>query len=68
MNVVYLYKGETDKVQETMKIMKIPTKGGDEFEALSKYRKYVRWKRGELKKIKRAYSKRLRKYMRLKHD
>lgn len=47
---------------------KIPTKGGDEFEALSKYRKYSRWKRGELKKIKRAYNKRLRKYLRLKDD
>ena len=36
-------------------------KGGDEYDALTKARKFYLWKSGQLKKIKRAYNKRLRK-------
>lgn len=41
---------------------RIPTKGGDEEDGLSKSRKFYMWKRGQLKKIKRAYNKRFRKH------
>jgi hypothetical protein len=37
-------------------------KGGDEYDALCKSRKFFLWKVGQLKKIKRAYNKRFRKY------
>lgn len=40
---------------------RIPTKGGDEYDAFSKSRKFLNWSRGHLKKIKRQYNKRLRK-------
>jgi len=46
-----------------MKMTKrIPMKGGDEYEALTKARKFYLWKAGQVKKIKRAYNKRLRKH------
>ena len=41
---------------------RIPMKGGDEYDGLTKARKFYLWKRGQLKKIKRAYNKRFRKY------
>ena len=41
---------------------RIPMKGGDEYDALTKARKLHLWKSGQLKKIKRAYNKRFRKY------
>ena len=41
---------------------KIPMKGGDEYDGLSKgSRKFYIWSRGQLKKIKRGYNKRFRK-------
>lgn len=40
---------------------RIPMKGGDECDGLSKARKFYSWKKGQLKKIKRAYNKRFRK-------
>ena len=40
---------------------RIPLKGGDEYDALTKARRYTHWGRGQLKKIKKAYNKRLRK-------
>jgi len=40
---------------------RIPMKGGDEYDGLTKARKFYMWKRGQLKKIKRAYNKRFRK-------
>jgi hypothetical protein len=40
---------------------KIPLKGGDEYDALTKARKYYSWSKGQLKKIKRSYNKRFRK-------
>ena len=40
---------------------RIPMKGGDEYDALTKARKFHLWKAGQLKKIKRAYNKRFRK-------
>ena len=41
---------------------RIPMKSGDEYDGLTKARKFYLWKRGQLKKIKRAYNKRFRKY------
>lgn len=39
----------------------IPCKGGDEYDALSrKAKRFLRWKAGERKKIKRKYNKRVR--------
>jgi len=47
--------------------VRIPTSGGDEYDALNKRsRKFYSWSKGQLKKIKRGYNKRLRK--RLKRD
>lgn len=43
---------------------RIPMKGGDEYDAFSKYRKFFHWKAGQLKKIKRAYNKRFRRHIR----
>ena len=42
---------------------RIPFKGGDEFDGLTKARKFLIWKSGQLKRIKRAYNKRFRKYL-----
>jgi capsid portal protein len=39
-----------------------PMKGGDEYDGLTKARKFYLWKSGQMKKIKRAYNKRFRKY------
>ena len=48
---------------------RIPMKGGDEYDALTKARKFYLWKSGQLKRIKRAYNKRLRKHNRdMKND
>ena len=41
---------------------RIPMKGGDEYDGLTKARRFYLWKAGQLKKIKRAYNKRLRKH------
>jgi capsid portal protein len=41
---------------------RIPMKGGGEYDGLTKARKFFIWKSGQLKKIKRAYNKRFRKY------
>lgn len=40
---------------------RIPMKGGDEYDALTKARKFFLWKAGQVKKIKRGYNKRFRK-------
>ena len=42
---------------------RIPMKSGDEYDGLTKARKFYLWKTGKLKKIKRAYNKRFRKYV-----
>ena len=48
---------------------RIPMKGGDEYDGLTKGRRFLHWKTGQLKKIKRAYNKRFRKYSkRMKKD
>ena len=41
--------------------MRIKLKSGDEYDALTKAKKFHYWKPGERKKIKRGYNKRLRK-------
>ena len=45
-----------------MKNKRIPMKGGDEYSALTKARKFYIWRSGQIKKIKRAYNKRFRKH------
>ena len=47
---------------------RIPMKGGDEYDAFSKARKLLIWKSGQLRKIKRAYNKRLRKHSKEKDN
>ena len=47
---------------------RIPMKGGDEYDALTKARRFYLWKAGQLKKIKRTYNKRFRKYSKEKID
>jgi hypothetical protein len=42
---------------------RIRMKGGDEYDGLTKARKFLLWKSGQLKKIKRAYNKRFRKHI-----
>ena len=38
---------------------------GFEFEIFSKYRRMLIWQRGEIRKVKRAFNKRLRKFLKL---
>jgi hypothetical protein len=45
-----------------MMTKRIPMKGGDEYDGLTKARRFLIWKSGQLKKIKRAYNKRFRKH------
>ena len=47
---------------------RIPMKGGDEYDGLTKARRFLHWKAGQLKKIKRAYNKRFRKQNKEKTD
>ena len=47
---------------------RIPLRSGDEMDAFSTYRKYHRWGRGALKKIKRGYNKRMRKHNKQNKD
>ena len=49
----------SDQLEKLMS--KIPMKGGNEYDALTKARKYYNWSKGQLKKIKRGYNKRFRK-------
>lgn len=39
---------------------RIPLRGGSEYDVFSKSRKFLIFKRGQIKKIKRAYNKRFR--------
>ena len=49
-------------LEKELTLMKrIKTSGGDEYDAFSPYRKYYRYGRGVLKRIKRGYNKRFRK-------
>tara|TARA_R110001606_G_scaffold7995_1_gene34932 strand:+ start:354 stop:515 length:162 start_codon:yes stop_codon:yes gene_type:complete len=45
-----------------MMAKRIPMKGGSEYDALTKARKFYLWKAGQVKRIKRAYNKRFRKH------
>ena len=40
---------------------RIPSQGGDEYDAFTRWRKLFHWQQGELKRIKRRYNKRARK-------
>ena len=55
--------------QSSIKMTKrIPLKSGDEYDALTKGRKFLHWKSGQIKKIKRAYNKRFRKHLKHRTD
>lgn len=41
---------------------RIPLRGGNEYDVFSKSRKFLIFKRGQIKKIKRAYNKRFRRH------
>ena len=45
-----------------MEMNRIPLKSGDEYDAFTRWRNIHFWKRGELKKIKRKFTKRVRRY------
>jgi len=47
---------------------RIRMKGGDEYNGLTKARRFHIWKSGQLKKIKRAYNKRFRKHIKETKD
>ena len=38
----------------------VPLKGGEEYDALTRARKFYHWRPGVLRKIKRGYNKRVR--------
>ena len=42
-------------------------RNGDEFDYFSNWRRFLRFKRGESKRIKRGYNKRLRKHLKRKN-
>jgi hypothetical protein len=42
----------------------IPMKGGDEYDALTRWKRFLRWRPGERKAIKRGYNKRARRVAR----
>jgi len=44
----------------------IPTKGGDEHDAFSRFKRVLHWRPGERKAIKRGFNKRARKLARLR--
>ena len=48
----------------TVTAQRIPCKGGDEFDAFSRWREVLNWKPGELKAIKRSYNRRVRRSVR----
>lgn len=41
-----------------------PIKGGEEHDAFSRFRRYLRWKPGQIGKVKRGYQKRVRRIVR----
>jgi hypothetical protein len=60
--VASVWRKSNDKQLAAKMTKRIPMKGGDEYDALTKARKFYLWKAGQVKKIKRAYNKRLRKH------
>lgn len=42
---------------------RIPLKGGDEHDALTRWRRLIKFRAGQRKKAKRSYIKRLRKWL-----
>ena len=41
----------------------MPLKTGDEYDALTRWKKFLHWKPGERKRIKKAYNKKERKWL-----
>lgn len=44
----------------------IPLKTADEFDGLTKWKKFLHWRSGERKQIKRGYRKRVRRWVKQK--
>lgn len=44
--------------------MRIPMKGGLEYDALTKFRRLIKWRPGEKKRAKKSYARRLRRMAR----
>ena len=42
---------------------RMPMKTGDEYDALTRFKKLLRWRSGQRKAIKRAYNKKERKWL-----
>lgn len=42
---------------------RMPLKTGDEYDALTRWKKFLYWKPGERKRIKKAYNKKERKWL-----
>lgn len=42
---------------------RMPMKTGDEYDALTRWKKFLKWKAGQRKKIKRAFNKKERKWL-----
>lgn len=47
-------------VGKVVGMKRIPMKTGDEYDALTRWRKYLNWRAGERKKIKKLYRRRER--------
>lgn len=43
----------------------IPMRGGDEYDALTRWKRYLHWRSGERKRIKRGYNRRQRRALRI---
>jgi len=46
-------------------MMRIPLKGGDEYDALTRARRWYIWRAGDRARAKRAYARRVRRWWRL---
>jgi len=55
---VFVYSGEPSQSGPNRRF--VPMISGDEFDAFLRFRRYIAWKPGERKRIKRAYNRRLR--------
>ena len=42
---------------------RMPMKTGDEYDALTRFKKFLKWRSGQRKTIKRAYNKKERKWL-----
>jgi len=43
---------------------RMPMRNGDEHDALTRWRRFIRWRKGELRRIKRTYRRAERRWLR----